>query len=83
MQATASDVDSPDLAATVPVGKSKPMATHGLNGFHVYLVNIGTLFSIDFNANKMGIHDLCDLLLLKRFVLHHMTPMTGGVSNAD
>src|SRR5690606_2293871 len=34
--------------------------SHSLYRFHVDLVDVGTFFAIDFNANEMLIHHLCD-----------------------
>lgn len=52
-------------------------------GLHVDLIKIGPLFAIDFDADEMLIHDPGDRLVLKRFPLHDMTPMAGGIADRE
>ena len=52
-------------------------------GLHVDLIKIGPLFAIDFDADEMLIHDPGDRLVLKRFPLHDMTPMAGGIADGE
>ena len=58
-------------------------AGHDLHGVHVDLVEIGTLFAIHFDADEVVVHQLRDGLVFERLVLHHVTPVTGGVSDAE
>src|SRR5690606_26701702 len=57
--------------------------SHSLYRFHVDLVDVGTFFAIDFNANEMLIHHLCDRLIFKLLPLHYMTPVPLAVANAN
>jgi len=56
---------------------------HHLHRVHVNLIEIRTLFAIDFDVHKVVVHQLGDLFVLKRLVLHDMTPVTGGVPDAE
>src|SRR5260221_13979788 len=60
-----------------------PVTAHGLNGFHVHLIDVRTLFTINLDANKEGVHDLGEVFLFKRVAFHHMAPMASRVTNAD
>jgi hypothetical protein len=54
-----------------------------LHCFHVDLIDIGTFFTVDFNTDKVLVHEAGDVLILERFVFHDMTPVAGGVANTD
>jgi hypothetical protein len=46
-------------------------------------VNVGTFLAIHFDVDEVFIHKLSSVFIFKRFVRHDMTPMTGGVSDAE
>ena len=54
---------------------------HG--GAHVDLVEIRPLLAIDLDRNKVAIEDLGHLLILEALVLHDVTPVAGGVPDAQ
>ena len=58
------------------------MPGHHLYGVHIYLVEVGTLFAIDFDVHKIFIHEFRDRFVLEWLVLHHMAPVTRRISNA-
>jgi hypothetical protein len=41
------------------------MNAKGLNGIHVDLINVGALFPVDFDADKVFVHDLRDVDILE------------------
>ena len=47
------------------------------------LVDIRTLFTVYFDRYKIGIENLCGLLILEGFPLHHMAPVAGAVTDAQ
>ena len=59
------------------------MPSHHLHCVHINLVEIGTLFAIDFDIHKVFIHEFGDRFVLERFVLHHVAPVTCRISNAE
>ena len=50
------------------------------HGFHVGLVKIRAFFPVDFNTNKMTVHDGCDIGILKILLGHPAAPMAGSVA---
>lgn len=42
---------------------------------HVDLVHVGSLFSVQFDADKVVTEDLSNLLIFERLSLHNVTPM--------
>src|SRR5262249_33887559 len=58
-------------------------ARHHLNGVHVDLVDVGTLFAIDFDIHEITVHELSNGGVLKRFVLHDVAPVAGRVTDAQ
>ena len=56
---------------------------NNLTSFHIYLIHIGALLSVHLNTDKMMIHNICNILIFKRFTLHHMAPMAGGIANTN
>ena len=58
-------------------------AGHHLNGVHVDLIEIRTFFAIDLDVDEVVVHQLGDGLVFERLVLHHVTPVTGGVADAE
>ena len=55
----------------------------GHRGLHIDLVEIGAFFPIDFDTDKMPIHERRNGLVLKRLPLHHVTPVTGGIPDRE
>src|SRR5262250_1269003 len=64
----------------LPTGKEKnrerpaTAAGHRLNGAHVDLIEIRSLFAIDFNVDEVFIHGAGNFLVFERFAFHDMTP---------
>jgi len=61
----------------------RPPAASG-NGHdcrHVYVIQVGTFFPVHFDGNEVIVQDFGDLFILESFSLHHMTPVTGGISD--
>ena len=58
-------------------------AGHDLHGGHVDLIEVRTLFAIDLDIDKIFIHELCDRRVFEGLVLHHMTPVTSRVADAQ
>ena len=50
---------------------------NGLNGIHIDLVQVRPFFPVDFNINKMPVHDGGCFRIFKTFPFHDMTPVTG------
>ena len=47
------------------------------------MVNVWALFSVNFYADKMAIHELRNLTVFKAFALHYMAPMASGVADTE
>ena len=47
------------------------------------MVQIGTLFAVNFDVDKMLIHESRGGFIFEAFPFHHMAPMTAGIANAD
>ena len=62
-------------------GPSALPMIEGHRGLHVNFIEIGAFFPIDFDTDKMRIHQCRNRFVLKRFPLHDVTPMTGGISD--
>ena len=56
---------------------------HCLNGLHVDAVDVGSFFSIDFDVHEFLVHEARGFVVLERFVRHHVTPVAGGVADAQ
>jgi hypothetical protein len=54
-----------------------------LDRFHVYAVQIGSFLPVDLDVDKVFIHQIGNFFILEGFVSHYMTPMAGGISNAQ
>ena len=54
---------------------------HHHHGVHVDLIQVGTLFSINLDADEIVIEQLRNRRALKTLVLHHVTPVTGGITD--
>jgi hypothetical protein len=50
---------------------------------HVNPVKVGAFFTIHLDVNKMFVHERSGLFIFKGFVRHDMTPMTGGIADAE
>ncbi len=55
---------------------------HHLYGAHVNLVEIRSFFTVNFDVDEVLVHQLCNRLVLKRLVLHYMTPVTCRIADA-
>ena len=47
------------------------------------MIQVGPLLSVDLDIYKMFIHNGSRFRMLKTFALHHVTPVTGRIANAD
>ena len=59
------------------------VSRNGLTDRHIHTVNIRTFLPVHLNSNKIFIENLCNLLILKTFMSHHMAPVTSTVSDAQ
>ena len=50
---------------------------------HVNIIHIRALFTIDLDRDEVLVHVGGNLLVFKALSLHHMTPITRGVADAD
>ena len=57
------------------------LESHGLHSIHVNVVQVGPLLAVDFDADKMGIHECRRCGVFKTFLFHHMAPMASGVAD--
>src|SRR4029077_14622046 len=57
-------------------------AREHLHGIHVDFIKIRPLFAIDFDIDEQIVHERRDLFVFERFAFHHVTPVTGGVTDA-
>ena len=60
-------------------GPAAVSLVHGDGGLHVDLIEIRTFLTIHLDAHVIAIHERGDLLVLERFPLHDVTPMTSGI----
>src|SRR5688572_23336864 len=58
-----------------------PCHCHG--GLHVNGIDIRALFAVDFDVDKVLVHESGDSFVFKRFMCHDMAPVTGGISDAE
>src|SRR5262249_39337348 len=56
---------------------------HDLNGCHVDLIQIRTLFAIDFDVHEIAVHELRNRIVFEGLVLHHVTPVTCRIPDAE
>ena len=56
---------------------------HHLHRRHVKLIHIRPLFAIDLDADEFLVHHLGDERILKALPLHHVTPVTGAVTDRE
>ena len=57
------------------------MAGEHLDHALVDVIEVGPFFTVDFNVDKMLVHQGRNLGVFKGFVLHDMAPMAGGIPN--
>src|SRR6185503_2132033 len=58
-------------------------AGNGLHRLHIYMIEVGPLLSVDLDIDEVFIHKGSRFRMLDTFPLHHMTPVTGRIANAD
>ncbi len=56
---------------------------HCDHGVHVNGVQVWTFLAVHFDADEVLVQDAGCLLILKGFVRHHMTPVTGRIADAE
>ena len=56
---------------------------HGDGGLHVDLIEIRAFFTVNLDADVVTIHERGDLVVLERFPLHDVAPMTSGIPNGQ
>ena len=56
---------------------------HRLQGGHIDPVEIGSLFTIDFDADEIPVEDGGDGIVFERLPLHHVAPVAGGVPDRE
>ena len=54
-----------------------------LHGLHVDGVDVGPLLPVDLHRDETLVEDPGDVGRLERFLLHHVAPVTGGVTDAE
>ena len=57
--------------------------SHCLNSIHIYMVYIRSFFPVNLYINKVFVHQLSGLFIFKTFPFHHMTPVTGSITNTQ
>ena len=60
-----------------------PAAGHYLSRIHINFIKVRPFFPIDLDANKFLVHDLRNCFVFEAFLLHHMAPVAGGVTNTE
>ena len=65
------------------VERPSAVAVQHLLRVHVDLVDVGPLFAVDLDADHEFVLHRGDLIVLERFALHYVAPVTGGVADAD
>jgi len=58
-------------------------AGHGDGGLHVDGVEVGAFFAVHFDVDEVFVHEGGGGGVFEGFVRHDMTPVTGGVSDAE
>ena len=56
---------------------------HRLDRGHVDLIEIGTLLAVDLDRHEVVVEIARRRLVLERLAFHHVTPMAGGVADAQ
>ena len=65
------------------VQRPTPALGHELDRGHVYAVDIGAFFAVDFDADEVLVHKCRRRTVFKSLVLHDVAPMAGAVADAD
>jgi len=65
------------------VQRPTSLQPHVLNRIHVDIVNVRPLFPVDFDADKMIVHQICGDFIFETFPLHHMTPMASRIPDGN
>jgi hypothetical protein len=60
-----------------------PGTGHHLQRIHIDRIDVRTLFAVDFDVHEVRVHQRGDRLVLERLTFHHMTPVTGGVTDRE
>jgi hypothetical protein len=47
------------------------------------MIQVGSFFPVDLYIDKILVHDTGGRFIFKTFPLHHMTPVAGGIADAD
>ena len=58
-------------------------AVHDNTGGRIDRVFVWVLLPVDLNGDKISVDRFCYNFILKGFMRHDMTPVTGGVSDAE
>ena len=58
-------------------------AREHLHRIHVDFIEIGPLLAIDFDIDEEIVHEGGDLFVFERLTFHHVTPVTGGITDAQ
>jgi hypothetical protein len=56
-----------------------PRSAHQLHDQLVDLIEVGSLFAVDFDRHEMFVHEARDLLVFERLPLHDVTPVASRV----
>ena len=56
---------------------------HGLGGGHVDVVQVGAFLAVHLDVDEALVHQCCGFRILEGLVRHDVTPMAGGVANAQ
>ena len=59
------------------------MLGHCLHGLHVDGGNVRAFFAVNLHRDEMAVHERGGRLVLKTLVLHHVTPVTSGIADAQ
>ena len=60
-----------------------PAPGQNLRGEHILRVNIGQGFAVHFDGDEILVHDPRNIRVVKAFLLHHMTPVTGRIPDRE
>ena len=59
------------------------MLGHRLHGLHVDRVNVRAFLAVNLDRDEVTVHERGGRLVLKAFVLHHVTPVTRRIADAQ
>ena len=54
---------------------------HGSGGLHVDFIDIRPFFAIDFDIDKIPVHQISDGVIFKRLPFHHVAPVASRIAN--